>query len=613
MTDNFAVDFLRHGFELRSKLGSGTMGNVYLVFSQRYNLFFAAKQILKNRHAPITDDETTIPLSKSRKTNFQSDTFHNLSPLAQSSTEEHLFENPNFKNDSQDQNAQIKLDYNTNTSLSKISIQQILNADENIISEESKNEIKSLMMLDHPNIVKIYEVFEEGDYLYIILEYCENNSLKDFISLKEGKRLQGKELFNFVLQMTLAVQYCHSMRIVHRDIKPANFLLDHYYRLKLADFGLSMTNVSTDPNNEVKVCGSPAYMSPELLIYRKGRSIAKSSTNFFSIIDKEEPSFNGPIDLYKADIWALGINIYEIAVGKKPFVGTIDQIRKQVMHSFEKPNEIEDTTLIKLLRGMLQINSSARYNMEQILSSEYFIKNGFTDSQSTINSSRVQIALGKSHLSSSTPLSVITPPLSNTKSYVFNHFNTRCTNSTSSFFIKRPTKNTRNKNRQQTSNLPNITLNFYPIKSSRPQSIIAPQIVNTNVQFMKPNSLSYQETIYNQFADAQKITSLDDSPNTDINALQIPTLKNHSNKTQHFSNSDQKDTHYDNDLSNSNSNSSMGSRESEQNQQDTSSIKMKDVFVGIGSGRLLTSNSISKGNKNSQTFKATQPTFIQNK
>lgn len=573
-SSDLSVDFLRHGYELRSKIGSGSMGNVYLVFSQKYNLLFASKQILKRRHTQ--NDEECIPLSSSKpkKANFQTDS--EITPVKIISSEDQF----SIKKVHIDPNAislQSKIRSSASSDIANIQktsdIERILKSDEDIIAEESKNEIESLMLLNHPNVVKMYEVFEEGDYIYMILEYCQNNSLKDFVNTKPGKRLEGKELFNCVLQMTLALQYCHSMKIAHRDLKPANFLLDQYYRLKLADFGLSMSNKQDISNDEVKVCGSPAYMSPELLRYRKSNNITKSSNNFnLNQNDKDETFFTGNIDLYKADIWALGINIYEVASGTKPFVGTIDQIRKQVMHAFEKPQEIEDPSLIKLLRGILKINPSARYTIDQILSSEYFINNGYSDTQNAAGLSYLIQPL-KSSILSSQPAS-ISPALPNTQSFLSHNSNrnrTRCLASTSSFLNKRPTK--------LTSKKATTSMNFNVIKPSSQQSIITPtqqaiitpkKRISPALQLLKSNAAACQDSfnMYGQFSDDQK--------DPIVNVPHLPTLKEEP------------------EFNASNNRESTNQKDCGSSDKPILNASIRDVFSGLGSGRLITTNYYAK-------------------
>lgn len=586
LSSEVSNDFLRHGYELRSKLGSGSMGNVYLVFSKKYNLLFASKQILKLRHPQNNEDIIPLTSSRSKKSSFQSDHDQIIMKRVQIDP---------IINSTQNQIRSSASSDIENYSISRSSIERILKSDSDLIAEESKNEIQSLMLLDHPNVVKMYEVFEEGDYIYMILEYCKNNSLKDFVNLKPEKRLEGKELFNCVLQMTLAVQYCHSMNIAHRDIKPANFLLDQYYRLKLADFGLSMANKAETPNDDPKVCGSPAYMSPELLTYRKSNALTKSSSNFNSN-EKEEAFFTGNIDLFKADIWALGINIYEIASGIKPFVGTIDQIRKQVMHSFEKPKEIEDASLIKLLRGMLKINPTSRYTFDQIFNSDYFINNGYNDSQSIVGSSYLLQPV-KSTIMNSQPAS-ITPSLPNTQSFISRNSTrnrTRCLASTSSFLSKRPTKLTASMSSLQANKKGGSTVSFNTIKTSSQQTIITPKKrISSALQLLASNAVSCQDTfnMYNQFSDDQR--------DSIMLAPHLPVLKEEpepqNNNLPNFSITTK---------NNKNPN------ESNHNAGASPNMTMQDVFASVGNGHHVTSNYYSKTSSKQQVI-FTQPTSNHN-
>lgn len=152
-----------------------------------------------------------------------------------------------------------------------------------------KREISILSNLNHPHIVKFHGHFEDSDSYYLILEYAENGSL--FATLNRQRRFMQMDASQYFRETLSAVQYLHSHSppIIHRDIKPENILLNSENRVLLADFGWS--NYFNDPRKTV--CGTIEYLPPE-------------------IVKKQE---HGPA----ADIWCLGVLLYEMLMGKSPF------------------------------------------------------------------------------------------------------------------------------------------------------------------------------------------------------------------------------------------------------------------------------------------------------
>lgn len=148
------------------------------------------------------------------------------------------------------------------------------------------SEYTALTSLNHPYIIKLYEAFEDHNSQYLVMEYCPNETLM------QKKKLPFEKFIYYAKQVLEALSYCHSNKIAHRDIKPDNIFLDHYDRIKLADFGLSKQFQLNNVTNEK--CGSLMYCSPEMLNKL-------------------------PFDPFQADIWALGITFFYMATGKFPF------------------------------------------------------------------------------------------------------------------------------------------------------------------------------------------------------------------------------------------------------------------------------------------------------
>lgn len=151
-------------------------------------------------------------------------------------------------------------------------------------------EIKIWPLLNHPNIVKLLDIFEDSRRVYMVLEYGENGDVLRYIqrtgAIKEGMAR------NWTRQICEAVRYLHEQNITHRDLKLENLLLDNNYNIKICDFGF----VKEDPARELSktYCGSKSYAAPEIL---KGE----------------------PYDTQKADIWAIGVILYIFVTGKMPF------------------------------------------------------------------------------------------------------------------------------------------------------------------------------------------------------------------------------------------------------------------------------------------------------
>ena len=183
--------------------------------------------------------------------------------------------------------------------------------------EKFKREIEILKKMDHPNIIKLYEVFESERSLYLVMEECKGGEIFDKII----ERIQAKQMYsekdaaNIIQQVMSCIQYCHNHNICHRDLKPENLLYlnpgsERDNRIKVIDFGLSQ---SAD-KLKTKV-GTAYYVSPEIL---KG--------NYTQL----------------CDIWSAGVILYILLTGDPPFNGASDQIiyNKIMKFDFSFPENI---------------------------------------------------------------------------------------------------------------------------------------------------------------------------------------------------------------------------------------------------------------------------------
>ncbi len=154
-----------------------------------------------------------------------------------------------------------------------------------------KNESKAIAVLSHPNIVKVYDV-SFGDRLqYIVMEYIEGITLKEYIE-KRGVIDWNEALF-FIIQILRALQHAHDKGVVHRDVKPQNIMLLENGTIKVADFGIARFSHSESRTVTEKAIGSVHYISPE--------------------------QAKGELTDEKADIYSTGIMLYEMLTGQLPF------------------------------------------------------------------------------------------------------------------------------------------------------------------------------------------------------------------------------------------------------------------------------------------------------
>ena len=127
-------------------------------------------------------------------------------------------------------------------------------------------EIDILKSLDHPNIMKIYEFYEDPKNYHLVTEYCSGGELFDYIVAK--KHLSEKIASSLIHQLLTVIIYSHNNGIVHRDLKPENIVLDGEGHVKLVDFGLAHIK-ATDDSKSTTMCGTPEYLAPEILLNGK--------------------------------------------------------------------------------------------------------------------------------------------------------------------------------------------------------------------------------------------------------------------------------------------------------------------------------------------------------
>ncbi|XP_028319806.1 serine/threonine-protein kinase SIK2 isoform X3 [Gouania willdenowi] len=204
--------------------------------------------------------------------------------------------------------------------------------------EKVYREVQIMKMLDHPHIIKLYQVMETKNMLYLVTEYAKNGEIFDYLA-KHG-RLSELEARRKFWQILSAVEYCHNRNIVHRDLKAENLLLDGHMNIKIADFGFGNFFQPGEPL--ATWCGSPPYAAPEVF---------------------EGQPYEGP----QLDIWSMGVVLYVLVCGALPFGGpTLPVLRQRVLEGRFRIPYFMTEDCEHLIRRMLVLDPSKRLSVAQI-------------------------------------------------------------------------------------------------------------------------------------------------------------------------------------------------------------------------------------------------------
>ncbi|XP_040338881.1 serine/threonine-protein kinase SIK2 isoform X2 [Herpailurus yagouaroundi] len=204
--------------------------------------------------------------------------------------------------------------------------------------EKIYREVQIMKMLDHPHIIKLYQVMETKNMLYLVTEYAKNGEIFDYLA--NHGRLNESEARRKFWQILSAVDYCHGRKIVHRDLKAENLLLDSNMNIKLADFGFG--NFFKSGELLATWCGSPPYAAPEVF---------------------EGQQYEGP----QLDIWSMGVVLYVLVCGALPFDGpTLPILRQRVLEGRFRIPYFMSEDCEHLIRRMLVLDPSKRLTIAQI-------------------------------------------------------------------------------------------------------------------------------------------------------------------------------------------------------------------------------------------------------
>ncbi|KAK8882413.1 hypothetical protein M9Y10_045055 [Tritrichomonas musculus] len=230
------------------------------------------------------------------------------------------------------------------------------------VKEKLISEVEIHRSLHHPNVVEFRGVFQDDNYVYILLEFCPNGTVLDM--LKRHMPFDEATASNVAKQVLQALVYLHKNRVIHRDLKLQNFLLGTDNVLKVADFGLS-AQLEDEDDKRMTICGTPGYLSPEVIDHTEGQT-------------------------YSVDIWATGVCTFLMLTGRQPFQSkdkrqTYHKI-KEVNYSWPKEPKISEVAR-NFVDSALQRDPSLRPSAEALLNHPFILRQ--SPNRSSVSTSRL--------------------------------------------------------------------------------------------------------------------------------------------------------------------------------------------------------------------------------
>lgn len=179
-------------------------------------------------------------------------------------------------------------------------------------------EARAIAKLSHPNIVIVYDVDDQPDFSYLVMEYLEGHDLKQV--LEREHHLDCGRALEIVAQVCSAMEYAHRAGVFHRDVKPSNIMLLEQDEVKVMDFGIAKISNYLSLTQTGRVLGTPSYMAPEQI---------------------EGQATDG-----RADLFSLGIVLYELLVGRRPFIAdSLAALAYKIVHKAHMPPSLENVEL----------------------------------------------------------------------------------------------------------------------------------------------------------------------------------------------------------------------------------------------------------------------------
>nr|XP_020008691.1 sperm motility kinase Z-like [Castor canadensis] len=194
---------------------------------------------------------------------------------------------------------QVRLAYHRLTGM-EVAVKVVKKGERNFLSG---SEVDLMRALDHPQVIRLFQVIEGQQHIFLVMEHAAGGPLwRSILHLGRLREAEARRLF---WQMACAVRYCHARGIAHRDLKPNNILLDEAGNVKLADFGLATWFT---PGQKLQLlCGALSFRAPEVYLGQ---------------------TYDGP----KVDVWSLGVMLYLMVTGQLPFKGiTLRELKPQVL------------------------------------------------------------------------------------------------------------------------------------------------------------------------------------------------------------------------------------------------------------------------------------------
>jgi serine/threonine-protein kinase len=191
-------------------------------------------------------------------------------------------------------------------------------ADTAALKDRIYREARAIAKLSHPNIVVVYDVEDDKELSYIVMEHLEGRDLRQ--ALQNERRFDYPRAIKIVAQVCSALDYAHQAGIIHRDIKPSNIMLLPDDKAKVTDFGIAKIADNFSLTLPGHVLGTPSYMAPEQF---------------------EEETFDG-----RADIFSLGVVFYELLTGSRPFAGdSLAALAYKIVHKMHIPPSLQNVEL----------------------------------------------------------------------------------------------------------------------------------------------------------------------------------------------------------------------------------------------------------------------------